>query len=372
MCSAPSATTPASPGRKKSRPEARRHRRGQAHQRDRHRHPPPGIPPRHRGDHLHRRRPAHPAQARQVPGPPRRPLPVRRQGQPAEPPGRYPPPPRPRDRTPSAGLRRRGPQARPWPQGKAFHLGLGPAQPLPRLPQRRTGLRRPARNHPCPVRPNEPRGRLRSHQPRFHDRLPGAPAHPQPGALDRRGHAPCPRLDLRRGPKPRPRRPRAPEPLPPPALRHRAHPGARAPRRRNHAAPRTQSPPRPRLPQDDRQHQSPNRTRTRLSAPPGYRPRTTAPPCGRAGAAPVRMGGKTLAGDGRTAGDSPMVVMSTAQGAIQSIITGNLRKNPRFGEKRTNLPWEHPRDDPGTDHFPTVCGSRNLPGAARRAYCRDW
>ena len=33
---------------------------------------------------------------------------------------------------------------------------------------------------------------------------------------------------------------------------------------------------------------------------------------------------------------------------------------------------EHPRDDPGTDHFPTVCGSRNLPGAARRAYCRDW
>ena len=63
------------------------------------------------------------------------------------------------------------------------------------------------------------------------DASPERPAHPQSRALDYRGDAPHPRLELRRGPKPHPLRPRAGEHDPAAALRHRPHQGPRARRR---------------------------------------------------------------------------------------------------------------------------------------------
>ncbi len=58
MCPASQATTPRQPGVKTSRHEARRRRWREAHQRDRHRHPPARDGARHRGPHRHRRCPA--------------------------------------------------------------------------------------------------------------------------------------------------------------------------------------------------------------------------------------------------------------------------------------------------------------------------
>ena len=96
-----------------------------------------------------------------------------------------------------------------------------------------------------------------------------------------RGHPPHPRLVLRRGPQPYPHRARSREHDPATPLRHRAHQGARARRRRDHASLGQESATGSRLPQDDRQR-LPSRS-TRLSAPCGSLPRASPPALGTRG-----------------------------------------------------------------------------------------
>ena len=60
-------------------------------------------------------------------------------------------------------------------------------------------LRYPPRNPGGQVRQAPLRDSLRCHQPDPGSRIPGTPPHPQSRALDDRGDAPHPRLELRRG-----------------------------------------------------------------------------------------------------------------------------------------------------------------------------
>ena len=94
-----------------------------------------------------------------------------------------------------------------------------------------------------------------------------------------RGNPPHPRLELRRGPQPHPHRARSGEHDPTAPLRHRPHQGARARRRRDHAQSGQETTPRPRLPEDDREHQPAHSAW--LSAPSGRLRRQSSEPEGR-------------------------------------------------------------------------------------------
>ena len=96
------------------------------------------------------------------------------------------------------------------------------------------------------------------------------------GALDDRGDAPHPRLELRRGSQPHPHRARSGEHDPAAALRYRSHQGARARPRRGHAQFGQEPAPRPRLSENDRQRRP--ATSARLTAPPGRVRRLVANP----------------------------------------------------------------------------------------------
>ena len=120
------------------------------------------------------------------------------------------------------------------------------------------------------------RDRLWRHQPDPARRVPATTAHPQSRALDDRGNPPHPRLELRRGPQPHPHRARSAEHDPTAPLRHRPHQGARARRRRDHAQSGQETTPRPRLPEDDREHQPAHSAW--LSAPSGRLRRFAANP----------------------------------------------------------------------------------------------
>ena len=149
-----------------------------------------------------------------------------------------------------------------------------PAQRLPQLPRRRTSLRHPPRNPGGQVLQAPLRDSLRCHQPDPGSRIPGTPPHPQSRALDDRGDAPHPRLELRRGSHPH--RARSGEHDPAAALRYRSHQGARARPRRGHAQFGQEPAPRPRLSENDRQRRP--ATSARLTAPPGRVRRLVANP----------------------------------------------------------------------------------------------
>ena len=91
-------------------------------------------------------------------------LPVHRQGQPADPARRYPPHSRPETSPARAGLQDDTPKPEHGRRERRS-IWVSSTQRLPRLPRRRTGLRRAPRNRRGQVRQAPLRDRLRRHQP---------------------------------------------------------------------------------------------------------------------------------------------------------------------------------------------------------------
>ena len=175
------------------------------------------------------------------------------------------------------------------------------------------------RSSPCAAKPSRGqvrqatrRDRLRCHQPDAGGRIPATPAHPQSRALDHRGDAPHPRLELRRGSQPHPLRPRAGEHDTAQALRHRPHQGPRARRRRDHAQSGQEPEAGPRLPEDDRQRRT--AANARLTAPPGPRPSPRRRPSAHEGQ-PVMPGCRRsrLSRPRRSSSDATMATKSGAE-----------------------------------------------------------